>query len=83
MFLVFMYFLYFYDLKFKTKKQHNRLKRKFYYHMHKLDLIDTFFKTKSVLMVPKKYEKLVDNFFLSFREDVEVYKAKTRYVEEL
>jgi len=78
-----MYFLYFYDLKFRNKKQHNRLKRKFYYHLHKLEPVDTFFKTKSVLMVPRKYEKLLDNFFHTFRKDIEVYKAKTKYVEEL
>jgi len=78
-----MYFLYFYDLKARNPKQYNRLKRVFYYQLHKLEPIDTFFKTKSVLFVPKKYEKLVDNFFSYFKEDIEVYKAKTKYVEEL
>ncbi|VVC04668.1 Uncharacterised protein [Candidatus Burarchaeum australiense] len=76
-------FVYFYDVKPKKKDDYNRLKRSFYYHFNKIKLNDFSFKTKSVLMVNDRYEKLIDSFFLGFKGQVEVYKVKTDGVEQL
>lgn len=76
-------FVYFYDLKPKRKEDYNRLKRVFYYNFNKIKLDEFLYKTKSVLVVPTKYEKLIDSFFLGFKGSVEVYKVRTEGVEQL
>ena len=78
-----MFYIYFYDLRPKNPKDYNRLKRKFYYHLNKLNLDTNYWRTRSVLIVPPEIEAILDEFFLSFKPDVEVYKAQTKYVEEL
>lgn len=75
--------VYFYDLKPKRKEDVNRIKRIFYYNFNKIKLDDFSFKTKSVLVVAQKYEKIIDIFFLSFKENIEVYKIKTKNIEQL
>ncbi len=78
-----MFVLYVYDLKPNNPGEYNRLKRRFYYKMNNLDLPKLSWKTKSVMVVPLEYEVVMDNFFLSFKPQIEVYKAQTKYVEEL
>lgn len=79
--------VYFYDLKPKQKNNYkdnyNRLKRRFYYQFNKIKLKEFSFKTKSVLIVDEKYEKLLDSFFLMFKDESEVYKIKTNDIEQL
>ena len=77
-----MQLVYTYDLKARDKKSFNRLKRKFYYHYNKLDLSGVV-RTKSVLIVPLKAEKMMDLFFNQFGKDVEVYKIVAESIEEL
>jgi hypothetical protein len=67
--------VYFYDLKFKTKKQFNRVKRVFYYKLNKLAISNDAYKTKSTIIVGKKHELLLDAFFRNFNGSIEVYKA--------
>jgi len=78
-----MQLLYIYDLKSKNKKDFNRLKRVFYYHLHKFDKSKLVFRTKSVLIVQEKYELLFDAFFKHFKSRVEVYKVRAESIEEL
>jgi hypothetical protein len=78
-----MFILYFYDIKARNKRQFNRTKRRFYYHLHKLPLKKEYWKTKSTLMVPTKLEQIMDSFFKRFGKSVEVYKVLTESVEEL
>ncbi len=75
--------VYFYDLKPKKKGDYRRLKRSFYYHFNKIRLADFSFKTKSVLAVADKYEKVMDSFFRGFKGEIEVYKIRTENVEQL
>lgn len=80
--------VYFYDLKMRkgrkkeTKQSYNRLKRLFYYYFNKIKLEGFVFKTKSVFFVEEKYEKVIDGFFLSFKDNLEVYKIKTEDIEQ-
>ena len=75
--------VYLYDLKAKNKKSYNRLKRSFYYHFNKIKLSDFSYKTKSVLFMADKYEKMLDNFFQGFKGNIEVYKIRTEDVEQI
>ncbi len=75
--------VYFYDLKPKTKNIYNKLKRSFYYHFNKIKSNTFSYKTKSVFVVPNKYEKIIDSFFLGFKGNIEIYKVKTDAIEQL
>lgn len=77
-----MFILYFYDLK-PRKGNYNRLKRVFYYRLNQLKLNSITWRTNSVLVVPEKLEAQFDAFFQFFKNEVEVYKARTDYIEEL
>lgn len=76
-------FVYFYDVKPKTKLGYVKLKRAFYYHLNRIRLKDFSYRTKSVLVVDDKYEKLLDGFFIGFKGDVEVYKIKTDDITQI
>ncbi|MFA6530205.1 MAG: hypothetical protein WCT31_00610 [Candidatus Micrarchaeia archaeon] len=78
-----MWIIYIYDIKTKNKKEFNRVKRMFYYTFNKLPTQKFFFRTKSVLLVPPEYEQILDNFFNKFKPYLEVYKVRTKLVEEL
>ena len=78
-----MQVLYLYDIKAKNKQEFNRVKRLFYYHLNKLDLLKIHFVTKSVLLAPSELERLVDSFFKQFKNKVEVYKVRCEKIEEL
>ena len=78
-----MQILYLYDIKAKNKLEFNRVKRLFYYHLNKLDLLKIHFVTKSVLLAPSELERLVDSFFKQFKNKVEVYKVRCEKIEEL
>jgi hypothetical protein len=66
--------MYVYDLT-PSPREANKIKRKFYYHMNKLD---PFIKkaTKSVFLSNKSHEKYIDNFFFKFKGNVTVYKSE-------
>ncbi len=78
-----MNILYLYDLKAKNKRDFNRVKRRFYYHLKKLALKKSDFLTKSVILVPRSRERTLDSFFKQFSKEVEVYKVHCESVEEL
>jgi len=78
-----MFFVYFYDLIPKNPKRYNNLKRKFYYHLNKLNLNKKSWKNKSVLVIKPEMEQLMDSFFISFKPEITVYKIPTKYIEEL
>lgn len=78
--------LYIYDIKLKTKKDFNRIKRTFYYHLAKLDLKNEVWVTKSTLLVSDNKEREIDRFFSEFKKktkNIIVYKAFTHHIEEL
>lgn len=67
--------LYVYDLKPQKPSDIGRLKRKFYYHLRKMEPFVRRM-TKSVMLTSKEHEKTVDAFFYYFLKDVEVYKCE-------
>jgi len=75
--------VYCFDLKIKNPKAYNTLKRRFYYHLKRSSISRAPWKTKSVLAVPDKLEKLADGFFRQWRGFIEVYKIRTGGVEKL
>jgi hypothetical protein len=77
-----MQLVYIYDIKAKDRKAFNRTKRKFYYHLNKLNLKNAI-RTKSALIIPLGKEKAMDNFFKGFGKAIEVYKILAEYIEEL
>ena len=78
-----MFVVYIYDIKAKNKKKFNRVKRRFYYHLNKLDLERHVWKTKSTIAVQPKTERILDIFFNDFRKDVVVYKLHATIIERL
>ena len=78
-----MQLIYLYDLKAKNKRDFNRVKRRFYYHLNKLRGPKLSFLTKSVMIVQFEKEKIIDLFFKRFKGVVEVYKVHAAEVEEL
>jgi len=78
--------LYFYDLVFKTKKDFNRKKRRFYYYLNKLNLPKNYWLNKSVLLIPDKDEYIVDQFFKEYKKserEIKIYKIFTSSIEEI
>ena len=78
-----MQILYLYDIKAKNRKEFNRVKRLFYYHLKKLDSSKIKFITKSVILAPSSIEKLLDSFFARFKKSVVVFKARCEFVEQV
>ncbi|MFH2106761.1 MAG: hypothetical protein ABII22_05870 [Candidatus Micrarchaeota archaeon] len=77
-----MQLVYIYDIKAKDRKAFNRTKRRFYYHLNKLNLKNAI-RTKSVLIVPLGNERVMDKFFKGFGKSIEAYKVLAEYIEEL
>ncbi len=79
--------IYFYDLKqsskILTKKELYKLKRKFYYYLKKSNISKLPLKTKSVFIAPNNLETKIDNFFLQFKDHIEVYKTHTSEITPL
>ena len=75
--------LYFFDLKIKGKEAYNTLKRRFYYHLGKSELSTAPWRTKSVLAVADDLEEKADSFFRQWKGFIEVYKARTEFIEEI
>ncbi|MBU0532713.1 hypothetical protein KKB44_04420 [Candidatus Micrarchaeota archaeon] len=78
-----MFIVYIYDIKAKNKKKFNRVKRRFYYHLNKLELNKEYWKTKSTFAVPPNLEKIIDLFFSGFKKNVIVYKIHAESIEAL
>lgn len=78
-----MQILYLYDLKAKNKREFNRVKRVFYYHLTKLSLPKTAFITKSTIVVNETSARLLDVFFKKFKNSLIVYKIYCESIEEL
>jgi hypothetical protein len=66
--------MYVYDLT-PTPREMHKIKRKFYYHMKKLDPFISK-ATKSVFLANKAHETQIDNFFFKFKGVVTVYKCE-------
>ena len=78
--------IYIYDLKFETRKKFNKVKRKFYYNLEKLNLTKENFLLKSTIIVPDNRERIMDIFFRDFKKkesSLVVFKVFTTHVEEL
>ncbi len=78
-----MQILYIYDLKAKNKREFNRVKRVFYYHLAKLSLPKTAFITKSTIVVNETSSRLLDLFFKKFKNSITIYKICCESIEEL
>ncbi|MEW5996815.1 MAG: hypothetical protein AB1657_04440 [Candidatus Micrarchaeota archaeon] len=74
--------VYLYDLK-SSVRNYNRLKRVFYYNLHRNGLGRFYWKTKSVIVVPKNMERPVDRFFKEYTKFCVVYKIRCRQIERL
>lgn len=74
--------MYVYDVSPKNPKETVKIKRKFYYYLSKMQ---PFIRkaTKSVIIISKEHEKVVDNFFTRFSEDLIVYKCEINKMEIL
>lgn len=73
-------FLYLYDIK-TNSSNYNRVKRRFYYGLRNSDLGTLPVRTKSVILIPDDMEHRADAFFLRFKGDIELYKAKIEYIK--
>ena len=78
-----LFVVYLYDVKAKSKKKFNRIKRRFYYHLNRLGLSKDLWVTKSTITIQPDKERLLDDFFKDFKKDVIVYKIHTETIEKL
>lgn len=78
-----MIILYIYDIDAKNKKKFNRTKRRFYYHLNKLNLKKDVWKTKSAIAVTLDMGKVMDLFFKQFKKHIVVYKILTESISQL
>jgi hypothetical protein len=75
--------IYLYDVKASDTRTFNRIKRRFYYWLNQIVPDKDLWKTKSAIMVPRKYIKPLDALFKEFKGSVICYKANVRTIEEL
>ena len=78
-----MLILYIYDIKARNRKKFNRTKRLFYYHLNRLPLPKETWKTKSVMAIQPKMEKMMDRLFKRFGNTILVYKVYAESIEML
>lgn len=78
-----MAILYLYDVEAKDKKEFNRVKRRFYYWLNQIVPDKELWKTKSAIMVPRRYVRPLDALFKRFSGSIVCYKANVRSIEEL
>lgn len=78
-----MKIVYIYDIFAKNKKEFNRIKRNFYYHLGKLPLKKENWKTKSTFAVELASEKIYDEFFKNYKKNIKIYKILATEIEEL
>lgn len=73
---------YLYDLK-ANMKNYNRVKRVFYYNLNKVGLNRYYWKTKSVIVIPKNLEAAADRFFKEYLKFCVVYKIYCKEIKKL
>lgn len=78
-----MFVIYFYDITPRNRKDLGKIKRRFYYHLKAMLHQKNFWKTESVLIADPTYETILDQFFRSFKDDLTVFKVRTKLIEEL
>jgi hypothetical protein len=72
--------MYVYDIMPKKKEELGKIKRRFYYKLAKTTPF-TRRTTKSVILTTKEHEKTLDSLFLSFKDNIVVYKCKITSLE--
>jgi len=75
--------LYCFDLKSKNSKAYNTLKRRFYYHLAKLQRYDFLWNTKSVIIIDDVDEAHFDLFFSKFKDNLVLYKSKVEQTQQI
>lgn len=67
----------------KENKRFNSVKRRFYYNLRRMKLNNSFFRSKSVLLVEDSRESELDLFFSKYREDVRLFKSHLDSLEQV
>ena len=74
--------IYVYDIKIKGKREYNTIKRRFYYWLNKFKQKcektgeKFIFISKSVVLIPEKFENEFDDLLLSFQPFLKFSKIK-------
>lgn len=75
--------IYCFDLKTKDLAAYNTLKRRFYYHLTKLQRYDFLWNTKSVIVVDDQDEAQFDLFFSKFKDYLILYKSRVQNIQQV
>lgn len=75
--------IYCFDFKSENYKRYNTVKRRFYYGLKKMGVLNNFFRTKSVISVEESKEIEVDAFFELFKEDIVLFKGRIANLERV
>ncbi len=75
--------IYCFDILMKENKRFNSVKRRFYYNLRRMKLNNSFFRSKSVLLVEDSRESELDLFFSKYREDVRLFKSHLDSLEQV
>ncbi|VVB57646.1 Uncharacterised protein [uncultured archaeon] len=67
----------------KENKRFNAVKRRFYYELRQKKLNNSFFRSKSVLLVEDSREAELDLFFSKYKEDLRLFKSHLDSLEQI
>lgn len=75
--------IYCFDILCKEEKRFNSVKRRFYYQLRQKKLNNSFFRSKSVLLVNDEKESEIDLFFSQFKDDLRLFKSHLEALEQV
>ena len=75
--------IYCFDILMKENKRFNAIKRRFYYNSRQMKLNNSFFRSKSVLLVEDSRESELDLFFSKYKEDLRLFKSHLDSLEQI
>jgi hypothetical protein len=75
--------IYCFDIMCKEEKRFNTVKRRFYYQLRQKKLSNSFFRSKSVLLVEESREAELDTFFAQYKDDLRLFKSHLESLEQI
>ena len=75
--------IYCFDFKSIDYKRYNTVKRRFYYGLKKMGVLNDFFRTKSVISIQEDKEIDVDAFFNLYKDDIILFKGRLASLERV
>jgi hypothetical protein len=75
--------IYCFDIICKDKKRFNTIKRRFYYQLKQMKFYNSFFRSKSVILVEDFREQELDLFFSKYKDDIRLFKSHLDSLQQI